>query len=144
MFSCVLHVQTKTRHARCKLSHSNARQIQEQKLGKPFESQRSKFSGGLGKKKDYYRFLRYVCMVDFSWKTSTSQPSLATHIPSQPPTASQTCERNMEVSACAQPSLPSPQMRCSSSSGMPSASRSLGQAPDSTCCHAAAGIWSHS
>ena len=46
-------------------------------------------------------------------------------------------------SACAQPCLLSPRMRCSSSAGTPGAWRgsSVGQAPDGTCCHAAAGIW---
>ena len=146
MFSCV-RVQIMMCHARCKLTTSNARVTGANSRVTLLEPQ---------KDPSVLEDLERSTTIPVSPKTWVHDvffmediyiATFPCHLHSF--SATDQCLTNLqekaEVSACAQPCLPSPQMRCSSSSGTPGVFEglSLGQAPDGTRCHAAAGIWLH-
>ena len=148
MFSCVcvcVCEQIMMSHARCNLTTSNARVTGANSRGTLLEPQKDPSVLEDLERSDTIPVSPQTWVHDVFFMEDIYFATFPCHLHSF--SATDQCLTNLqekpEVSACAQPCLRSPRMRCSSSSGTPWAFRgsSAGQAPEGTCCHAAAGIW---
>ena len=138
-------VQIMMCHARCKLTTSNARVTGANSRGTLLDPQKDPNVLEDLEKSTTIPVSPKTWVHDVFFMEDIYVATFPCHLHSF--SATDQCLTNLqekpEVSACAQPCLPPPRMRCSSSFGTPWAFQgsSAGQAREGTCCHAAAGIW---